>query len=159
RVLCRILLLFLKVFYLKNDQPTVHTSTPPAFSNQPTNPHPTLTLTTLYIQHINYPKTSAPNLNAYCNLMMVQRKLNPAVCKFTNTFINNPTDSVQDVCGNGGKQFKDKLYDSNNPFSMTICRFINGKPPNDCKYKGTVTSRRIRVTCENKKPVHLAKLL
>ncbi|XP_053216787.1 ribonuclease pancreatic-like [Podarcis raffonei] len=110
-------------------------------------------------KHINYPKTSAPNLNAYCNLMMVQRKLNPAVCKVTNTFINNPTDSVQDVCGNGGKQFKDKLYDSNNPFSMTICRFINGKPPNDCKYKGTVTSRRIRVTCENKKPVHLAKLL
>ncbi|XP_033026022.1 ribonuclease pancreatic-like [Lacerta agilis] len=110
-------------------------------------------------KHIDYPQTPASNPNAYCNLMMVKRNLNPSRCKPRNTFINHSKESVLEVCGKGGKHWQDKFYDSNENFPMIDCSYTDGKPPKDCKYKGTGSSRRIRVTCENKKPVHLEKVL
>ncbi|XP_034991654.2 ribonuclease pancreatic-like [Zootoca vivipara] len=110
-------------------------------------------------KHIDYPKTQAPNPNAYCNLMMVKRKLNPTRCKPRNTFINHAKESVQEVCGSGGKPYEKNLYDSIENFPMIDCNFTDGKPPNDCKYKGLEFSRRIRVACQNNMPVHLEKLL
>nr|XP_028559876.1 ribonuclease pancreatic-like [Podarcis muralis] len=110
-------------------------------------------------KHIDYPRTRASNPSAYCNLMMVKRNLNPIRCKPRNTFINHDNESVLQVCGNGGTRWQGNFYDSNESFPMIDCRYTDGKPPKDCKYKGTETSKRIRVACEEKKPVHLEKLL
>ncbi|CAI7935158.1 ribonuclease pancreatic-like [Podarcis lilfordi] len=110
-------------------------------------------------KHIDYPRTQASNPSAYCNLMMVKRNLNPITCKPRNTFINYDNESVLQVCGSGGTCWQYNLYDSNEYFPMIDCSYTDGKPPKDCKYKGTETCKRVRVACEEKKPVHLEKLL
>ncbi|CAI5791092.1 ribonuclease pancreatic-like [Podarcis lilfordi] len=110
-------------------------------------------------KHIYYPQTRASNPSAYCNRMMVKRNMNPSRCKLRNTFINHDKESVLQVCSNGGKHWQCKFYDSNENFPMIDSSYTDGKPPKDCKYKGTETSKRICVTCENKKSVHLEKLL
>nr|XP_034993118.1 ribonuclease pancreatic-like [Zootoca vivipara] len=108
-------------------------------------------------RHIDYPKTRANNNNAYCNLMMARRGLNRGSCKPTNTFINGSPRTVQAICGTGGTRFRGNLYDSRSRFRVIVCR-NTGRFPN-CNYRGRPQSKRVRVGCRNRLPVHLDRLL
>ncbi|XP_033026108.1 ribonuclease pancreatic-like [Lacerta agilis] len=108
-------------------------------------------------RHIDHPKTRANNNNAYCNLMMARRGLNRPVCKPTNTFINGSPRSVQGICGSGGTRFRGNLYTSRRRFRVVVCR-STGRFPN-CNYRGRAQSKKVRVGCRNRLPVHLDKLV
>ncbi|KAH0626315.1 hypothetical protein JD844_001227 [Phrynosoma platyrhinos] len=105
-------------------------------------------------KHIDFPKSSASNPNAYCNLMMMRRNLNPKRCKPLNTFVHASQSDIQAVCSREGTRYKDNLYDSNREFPLTDCKNVGGNPPNNCNYVGTPGTKKIRVACENNYPVH-----
>nr|P80287.1 RecName: Full=Ribonuclease pancreatic; AltName: Full=RNase 1; AltName: Full=RNase A [Iguana iguana]prf//2006253A RNase [Iguana iguana] len=110
-------------------------------------------------KHIDYPETSASNPNAYCDLMMQRRNLNPTKCKTRNTFVHASPSEIQQVCGSGGTHYEDNLYDSNESFDLTDCKNVGGTAPSSCKYNGTPGTKRIRIACENNQPVHFELVL
>ncbi|KAJ7313010.1 hypothetical protein JRQ81_004271 [Phrynocephalus forsythii] len=110
-------------------------------------------------KHVDYPQSSAPNLNTYCDLMMRRRQLNPKRCKPLNTFINQQAAVVKQVCVNEGTHYKSNLYDSIQSFHLINCRNTGGTSPDSCKYVGTSQKARIRVACENNQPVHFEDVL
>ncbi|XP_020668405.3 ribonuclease pancreatic-like [Pogona vitticeps] len=110
-------------------------------------------------KHIDYPESSAPNLNTYCDLMMKRRNLNPSRCKTRNTFVNEEAAVVKQVCVNEGTHYKSNLYDSIQSFKMVDCRNVGGTAPDSCRYVGTQQDARIRVACENNQPVHFEAVL
>ncbi|XP_042329746.1 ribonuclease pancreatic-like [Sceloporus undulatus] len=110
-------------------------------------------------KHIDFPKSSASNPNAYCDLMMKRRNLNPTRCKPRNTFVHASQSEIQNVCSSKGTHYKDNLYDSEEDFPLTDCKNVGGTSPDNCKYIGTPGTKRIRVACENNKPVHFELVL
>uniref|UniRef100_A0A8D0B2K1 Ribonuclease A-domain domain-containing protein n=1 Tax=Salvator merianae TaxID=96440 RepID=A0A8D0B2K1_SALMN len=103
-------------------------------------------------KHIDYPKTEAPNVNAYCNLMIQQRGLNEGKCKPTNTFINESPSTVQQVCtktSNGYRISADK-------FPVVECR-NRGRWP-DCNYVGKPRTGQLRLLCRDNLPIHYGGL-
>lgn len=105
-------------------------------------------------QHIEYPKTRAPNNNAYCNLLMRRRGMTSRACKPTNTVINSSPSSIQQVCRGGGRRVgrHGNIYESRRRFRIIECRG-GGRPPN-CQYRGRARTRRIQLGCVNGLPVH-----
>ncbi|XP_054850890.1 ribonuclease pancreatic-like [Eublepharis macularius] len=110
-------------------------------------------------QHIDHPKTNAPNPNAYCNRMMQRRGMTRGRCKAFNTFINAPPRNIQHICRGGGNRVnpRQNLYDSRRSFPLVNCRNI-GRYPN-CRYTGMQANRRVRVACVRRLPVHLERVL
>ncbi|XP_048374353.1 ribonuclease-like [Sphaerodactylus townsendi] len=109
-------------------------------------------------KHIDHPQTQAANANAYCNLMMQRRGMMRRTCKRTNTFIHSSPGSIQHICRGGGTKVprtRDR-YDSRRRYRVTLCR-SRGRYPN-CNYRGRRQNRRVRVSCVNRMPVHLAGL-
>ncbi|XP_060112590.1 ribonuclease pancreatic-like [Heteronotia binoei] len=108
-------------------------------------------------RHIDHPRTRAPNPNAYCNLMMRRRGMMNRFCKPTNTFIHNRPSTIQAVCNRGGRPVNHNLYDSRSRFRVTTCR-NRGRYPR-CQYVGRQESRRIRLACVRRQPVHFERLI
>uniref|UniRef100_A0A674IMA8 Ribonuclease-like n=1 Tax=Terrapene triunguis TaxID=2587831 RepID=A0A674IMA8_9SAUR len=141
----------------------------------PTGPHPVLLLPLVLLttglaqlskgasasyqqfvrQHIDHPKTSAPNDRLYCNLLMQRRGLTRRRCKPTNTFIHAPAGQLRDICSSGGRPVSRNLYDSNRSFSVTTCRVLPGSRPGRCRYRAATGVTRVRVACVQRLPVHL----
>ncbi|XP_060112383.1 ribonuclease pancreatic-like [Heteronotia binoei] len=108
-------------------------------------------------RHIDHPRTRAPNLNAYCNLMMRRRGMMRRSCKPTNTFIYSRPSSIQAVCHRGGRWVTRNLYDSRKRLRVITCR-NRGRFPR-CRYVGRREKRRIRVACVRSLPVHFERLI
>ncbi|XP_074838270.1 angiogenin-like [Carettochelys insculpta] len=105
-------------------------------------------------QHIDYPKTSAPDSRTYCNQMMQHRKMTSPTCKFTNTFIHDSAKMITTVCGSGGTPAKGNLRDSKAAFPITTCQLQGGSQKPPCSYKAKSNTQRIRIACEGRFPVH-----
>ncbi|CAM4550170.1 unnamed protein product [Lepidochelys kempii] len=133
-------------------------------------PHPTLLLVLLAAclalargetrydkflrQHIDYPKTAAPDTRTYCNQMMQRRGMTSPVCKFTNTFIHDSAASITTICGSGGTPAGGNLRDSKASFALTTCRLQGGSQRPPCNYNGGTSTQRIRIACDGGLPVH-----
>ncbi|EMP37575.1 Ribonuclease [Chelonia mydas] len=53
-------------------------------------------------QHIDFPRSSAPNDQGDCKRLMQRRGLTCPACKASNIFIHAPFNQVQNICGCGG---------------------------------------------------------
>ncbi|XP_039353204.1 ribonuclease-like [Mauremys reevesii] len=106
-------------------------------------------------QHVDHPKTRAPNDRIYCNLLMQRRGLTRPQCKPTNTFIHTSTHQLRNICGRGGRPVSGNLRDSIRSFSVTTCRVLPGSQPGRCRYRAATGVTRVRVACVRRLPVHL----
>ncbi|XP_067400716.1 ribonuclease-like [Emydura macquarii macquarii] len=110
-------------------------------------------------RHVDNPKTGAPNGRIYCNTLMQRRGLTRPVCKLTNTFVHAPAHQLQAICRGAGRCHGRNLCDSNAAFRLTICRVMPGSRPGRCNYRARVQTRRIRVACRQRLPVHFDRVL
>ncbi|KAM7149920.1 ribonuclease [Macrochelys suwanniensis] len=108
-------------------------------------------------QHVDYPKSSAPDSRTYCNQMMQRRGMTSPVCKFTNTFVHASADTITTVCGSGGTPASGDLRDSNASFSLTTCQLQGGSQKPPCNYNANASTQRIRIACGGGLPVHYDK--
>ncbi|KAG6920945.1 ribonuclease-like, partial [Chelydra serpentina] len=106
-------------------------------------------------EHVDHPKTGAPNDRVYCNRLMQRRRMTWHLCKPTNTFIHAPKGQLRVICGRGGRPVGGNLYDSNRSFSVTTCRVLPGSRPPNCRYRAATGVTRVRVACVRRLPVHL----
>ncbi|XP_006113900.2 ribonuclease-like [Pelodiscus sinensis] len=102
--------------------------------------------------HVNYPKTSAPDPSTYCNLMMQNRGI---YLNMVNTFIHAPISTINSVCTAGGTLKKGGLRVSTATFNVTQCVFQPG--PWSISYLGTAKAQKVTVGCWNGVPVYLLK--
>ncbi|KAG6921417.1 hypothetical protein G0U57_007882 [Chelydra serpentina] len=102
-----------------------------------------------YRKHLDFPKTPAPNPNAYCNTMMPSRGL---YGKAVNTFIHDPVKNINSICSGKGKPKIGGLYESNELFTITQCVF--DPKPLSFSYIGKEKKMKIIVGCWNEKPVY-----
>ncbi|XP_067388287.1 ribonuclease-like [Emydura macquarii macquarii] len=105
-------------------------------------------------QHVDFPRSSAPDARRYCDLLMARRNLTADACKPTNTFVHAPPAQVDAVCGPGGTPATENYHDSNGPFPLTTCRVTGGSQRPPCSYRGRTSTGRIRVACVGGMPVH-----
>ncbi|XP_050774014.1 ribonuclease-like [Gopherus flavomarginatus] len=110
-------------------------------------------------RHVDFPKSGGGNNRLYCNRIMQRRGLTHPVCKPTNTFIHAPTSQVQAICRGAGRCHGRNFCDSNSSFHLTTCRVAPGSRPGRCVYRGRVQTRRIRVACNQRLPVHFSRIL
>nr|XP_005311844.1 ribonuclease [Chrysemys picta bellii] len=108
-------------------------------------------------QHVDYPKSSAPDSRTYCNQMMQRRGMTSAVCKFTNTFVHASATTITTVCGSGGTPASGDLRDSKASFALTTCRLQGGSQTPPCNYNADTSTQRIRIACVGGVPVHYDK--
>ncbi|KAH1182254.1 hypothetical protein KIL84_010008 [Mauremys mutica] len=105
-------------------------------------------------KHVNYPKTDAPDANAYCNKMMLLRGL---YGKAVNTFIHEPVSNINSICKDGGTPIIGGLYESKDEFNTTQCIF---EPDTlSISYIGVEKKRKIIVGCWNGYPVYYLEQL
>uniref|UniRef100_A0A8C3I373 Ribonuclease A-domain domain-containing protein n=1 Tax=Chrysemys picta bellii TaxID=8478 RepID=A0A8C3I373_CHRPI len=97
--------------------------------------------------HVDYPRTTTPNPNAYCNMMMRARGI---YWTPVNTFIHSSIPSINSVCFRGGIQIQGGLRRSIRSFSITTCRYIGWIR----SYIGTQRSQNIIIGCWNRLPVY-----
>ncbi|TFJ99636.1 Ribonuclease [Platysternon megacephalum] len=100
-------------------------------------------------KHVDYPKTNAPNANAYCNMMMQIRGI---YGKAVNTFIHEPVSKINSICKEGGTPKIGGLRESKVEFSITQCVFEPN--PLSISYIGIVKNRKIIIGCWNLYPVY-----
>ncbi|KAH1182430.1 ribonuclease-like [Mauremys mutica] len=105
-------------------------------------------------KHVNYPKTPAPDANAYCNKMMLLRGL---YGKAVNTFIHKPLSEITSICRDGGIPKIGGLRESKDEFSITQCIF---EPDTlSISYIGVEKNLKIIVGCWNFYPVYYLEQL
>ena len=101
-----------------------------------------------------------------CNDVMRDRQITQSGsndCKWTNTFITLATVAqIRAVC-TGGQNIGGNLFRSTTPFTIVICRLINGKPnhpshPN-CQYQGSTPrlASYIVIACDARYPMHFER--
>uniref|UniRef100_A0A8D2IQ14 Ribonuclease A-domain domain-containing protein n=1 Tax=Varanus komodoensis TaxID=61221 RepID=A0A8D2IQ14_VARKO len=105
--------------------------------------------------HVDHPKTTAPNPNAYCNLMMRQRNLIQRPCKSGNTFINCRAERIRQLC----QRTSDGYETSPQPYPVVKCTHQSNTQYPNCQYTGMPENERITVLCERNLPVHLGALV
>ncbi|CAM4550160.1 unnamed protein product [Lepidochelys kempii] len=109
-------------------------------------------------QHVDNPKTRARDDRTYCNMMMRRRGM-ASPCKRTNTFVHAPARQLQGICGRAGRHAGRNLHNSNNRYRITTCRLARGSTRPPCNYRGGSSTRRIRVACVRRLPVHYDRTL
>uniref|UniRef100_A0AAR2LHS6 Ribonuclease A-domain domain-containing protein n=1 Tax=Pygocentrus nattereri TaxID=42514 RepID=A0AAR2LHS6_PYGNA len=82
-------------------------------------------------------------------------------CKPTNTFILATADDVNAVCTTAGRNVRENIFESNNPFNVIDCTLEQETEPRKCVYNDNEhvvppQPRRITVRCEKGVPVHYA---
>ncbi|XP_075768314.1 ribonuclease-like [Pelodiscus sinensis] len=98
--------------------------------------------------HWDYPKTSFPNQDNYCDRMMWYRRL---YGKPKHIFIHAPIHKILNVCRGGGIHLGGGWYKSKDYFTVTECTF---HPP--CgPYTGSWFSTKIVLRCCNGFPVDI----
>nr|XP_060636122.1 angiogenin-2-like [Anolis sagrei ordinatus] len=103
-------------------------------------------------QHYDHPKSNMGK--NYCDAIMQRRGMTKPNCKPLNSMIHAPKKQILDVCGKGGKPYKNGLRRSIKKFSVTTCKHHGGSTRPPCKYRESKTSRYIVVRCAGNYPVH-----
>ncbi|CAM4656010.1 unnamed protein product, partial [Caretta caretta] len=80
-------------------------------------------------RHVDFPKTSAPNDQSYCNTMMQRWGLTRHFCKITNTFIHAQAPLLQAICILGGRCSSIWHCNSKVPYEITTCWVVPGSHP------------------------------
>ncbi|TFJ99631.1 protein ITFG3 [Platysternon megacephalum] len=108
-------------------------------------------------KHFDYPKTSDPDNQNYCNYMMKERNMtNRTYCKPINTFIHACEQEIQAICY--CERISNNIYESREIFSLTICELKTENGHRPCTYKEQEKTSKIRVACnEEHLPVHFEK--
>uniref|UniRef100_A0A8C3P9Q5 Ribonuclease A-domain domain-containing protein n=2 Tax=Chrysemys picta bellii TaxID=8478 RepID=A0A8C3P9Q5_CHRPI len=111
-------------------------------------------------QHIDYPKTNAPDNQNYCNYMMKKRNINKDApkCKRINTFIHACEQEIQAICCCERISNNSNIYQSTAIFNLTICQLNSTNGHRPCTYEKQEKTSKIRVACnEEHLPVHFEK--
>lgn len=98
--------------------------------------------------------------DAYCNLMMQQRKMTQHQCKPVNTFIHEDIWNIRSICSTDSIQCKNgKMNCHEGVVKVTDCREIRNYGPPNCRYRASTHTRRIVIACEGNPlvPVHFDK--
>ncbi|XP_036592508.1 ribonuclease pancreatic B-like [Trichosurus vulpecula] len=111
--------------------------------------------------HMDYPMTKVSgSSNLYRNVITQQRELfKNGTCRLANTFIHESTPYIESLCYNVPVPCKirrrRKCHQSPNLVRVTDCFNISDNQPPNCQYRTKFNYRKIRVICENDRPVHL----
>ncbi|XP_010865543.1 ribonuclease-like 3 [Esox lucius] len=91
--------------------------------------------------YIGYLKLTEPNSNR---------------CKEINTFIATDGNRVNDICRQAGRRLENNrdLYESNKPFPVVTCKLTSGMFHDKCEYRGSESTRRVVIACDQGWPVH-----
>ncbi|XP_060110934.1 ribonuclease-like [Heteronotia binoei] len=104
-------------------------------------------------RHLDYPKSTFGNDNAYCEAMMHDRGM---LCWQSNTFVHASEYEVQSLCSSRGHLVAE-LERSSIPFPITVCSRRGKKPQGACSYEGKSLTKEIWVTCLKGLPVYFNK--
>ncbi|KAL1004910.1 hypothetical protein UPYG_G00052100 [Umbra pygmaea] len=75
-------------------------------------------------------------------------------CKSKNTFILANSNQVRAICTRGGRPRGNGLFESNNPFPVVICKHTGVEYHNKCRYRGSTSTRKVVIACDQGWPVH-----
>ncbi|KAL1004912.1 hypothetical protein UPYG_G00052120, partial [Umbra pygmaea] len=73
-------------------------------------------------------------------------------CKSKNTFIAANSNHVRAICTGGGTPRGNNLVESTNPFPVVICKHIGGDNHPRCRYRGSTSTRRVIIACNQEWP-------
>ncbi|MEQ2218957.1 hypothetical protein XENOCAPTIV_010548 [Xenoophorus captivus] len=95
------------------------------------------------------------DMNQGCDHIIQKRNIldSDSNCKTKNTFILSPIKNVISVCK--GKKDINGLITSEWDFETVLCKRIGEKNAKPCEYTSQKENKKIRIACENRKPVHL----
>ncbi|XP_032620438.2 ribonuclease-like [Chelonoidis abingdonii] len=114
-------------------------------------------------EHVDFPKTTPPKGQSYCNVMMRRLSLTHPGCRPSNNFIHAPTRQVGAICSRSGIYVYPSLNqcDSLKAFLLTTCKLVfSPHRPQRCIYREIPQTRRIRVACnQQQQPVHFLRIL
>ncbi|XP_067420085.1 ribonuclease-like [Emydura macquarii macquarii] len=98
--------------------------------------------------HVDYPRPSPPFIGSYCDFVMRERGLYGTQ---VNTFIHEPSQSINSICLGNGTPLGGGLYQSKAFIPITTCRYRRqtGSYPND-----EFDSRKIVIGCWNRLAVY-----
>ncbi|XP_075773442.1 ribonuclease-like [Pelodiscus sinensis] len=109
-------------------------------------------------EHVDFPRSRAPDAQRYCNALMARRNLTLPFCKPTHTFIHAPARQLRAVCAHAGTCHRRRCA-SRHAFPLTTCQALVGSRPARCSYRGWSCTRRVRLTCGHWGPVRLDEIL
>ncbi|XP_038225085.1 ribonuclease-like [Dermochelys coriacea] len=123
-------------------------------------------------EHVDFPKTSAPNGQSYSDLMMRRLSQNTDVCKPTHTFIHAPASRLWAICTSRGRcnQYNEcnsitayplttsavlgchqhNECDSNSAYPHTMCQ-VRSSSPGHYFHRTRVETRRICMACNQER--------
>uniref|UniRef100_A0A8C0H8C6 Ribonuclease A-domain domain-containing protein n=1 Tax=Chelonoidis abingdonii TaxID=106734 RepID=A0A8C0H8C6_CHEAB len=83
-------------------------------------------------EHVDFPKTTPPKGQSYCNVMMRRLSLTHPGCRPSNNFIHAPTRQVGAICSRSGIYVYPSLNqcDSLKAFLLTTCKLSQAGPWN-----------------------------
>ncbi|XP_065270078.1 ribonuclease-like [Emys orbicularis] len=87
-------------------------------------------------EHVDFPKTSAPNGQSYCDLMMWRLSRNMGVCKLTHTFIHALASHLWAICPSGRRCNQYNECNSIAAYPLTTCRVRSPPPPTELCLQG-----------------------
>ncbi|XP_070262273.1 ribonuclease 4-like [Myotis yumanensis] len=102
-------------------------------------------------QHVD--STQRGVTSSYCNTMMERRGMTRPRCKQFNTFIHADIGAINNICRTPNircKNGKENCHEG--VVRVTDCR-LTGSSPQNCRYQGRGSSRRVVITCEGNAPV------
>ncbi|KAH1182124.1 ribonuclease-like [Mauremys mutica] len=102
-------------------------------------------------RHWGNPKTKVTNNTSYCNLLTSARGL----AKKNNIFIHARIAVINRVCTTGGRPTAGNQRQSIRPFRLTTCKL----KADGSTYTEKQLTRRIVVSCRNRLPVRLVRII
>ncbi|XP_006108198.1 ribonuclease 4 [Myotis lucifugus] len=106
-------------------------------------------------QHVDSRGPGGTNL--YCNTMMQRRGMTRPTCKQFNTFIHENIRTINNICRTTNIRCKNGRMNCHaGVVRVTDCR-LTARFPQNCRYQGRGSSRRVVIACEGNPlvPVHL----
>ncbi|XP_075773437.1 ribonuclease-like [Pelodiscus sinensis] len=103
-------------------------------------------------KHVDFPRTSPPPGQPYCDHLMWKRRSRIRGCRRSFTFVHAEPIQLYSLCRCYGRcQPMNRTSVSRNPVPTTTCRMVPGL--GRCSYVGRFERCRIRVACSSWKPV------
>uniref|UniRef100_A0AAY5LB44 Ribonuclease A-domain domain-containing protein n=1 Tax=Esox lucius TaxID=8010 RepID=A0AAY5LB44_ESOLU len=105
-------------------------------------------------QHVNAGMTTQKCTSYIGYLKLTETNSNR--CKEINTFILADKKHVNNICGQAGRRLDNNrdLYESNKPFPVVTCKLTSGSFHDKCEYRGSKSTRRVVIACDQGWPVH-----
>ncbi|XP_074838274.1 ribonuclease-like [Carettochelys insculpta] len=109
--------------------------------------------------HVDFPRTTPPRGQSYCNYMMPKVRQNLCGCSSVHTFLHLSPFQLPALCGCRGKGLHPaKQCTSKTPVSLTQC-YGKAQPDGSCRYRGRRQWSKVRVSCSFGLPVGIVRVL